>query len=411
MSGDRSNGKVEDLKPNLALYGATASAYFSDILLWNFLFPYAVVIGTSFDQMGLIRSARNLFQNILQIGWGEFSERFGKRILIAIGYFSSGCLIIAFLFSRDPIQLLALVVVQSILWSATQPAWSSLIADYTSLKTRGRIIGKIGAVTRFSGVIAALIVASVTYFQPGEMTVSSFTVPFALAAATAMLCASLIGFAKEAKVIKRSIRGLSGIISPLLDRNFRTFIFANGVYWFTMTFAWPLYPYVSVNVVHITIWQIALISAASDFLTSLTQPKFGSIIDRFGRKPILIVSRSALFLYPLFYAFATHWFHLFATSVLLSIPMSAANVSFSAYIMDSAPPGLRANYAASASMIIGIAAFLGSLAGGASASYLSTIVGAERALFLSLIFSSFLRLVSSFGFLFIKETLPKRKGN
>ena len=400
----------ENLKPNLALYGAAASAYFSDILLWNFLFPYAVVLGTSFNQMGLIRSARNLFQNILQIGWSEFSERFGKRILIAIGYFSSGCLIIALLLSRDPLQLLILVVVQSILWSAAPPAWSSIIADYTSLKTRGRIIGKIGAVTRFSGVIAALIVVSVTYFQPGEMTVFSFTVPFALAATAAMLCASLIGFAKEAKV-KRAIHGISGIVSPLLDRNFLIFLFANGFYWFTMTFAWPLYPYVSVNVVHITVWQIALISASSDFLTSITQPKFGSIVDRFGRKPILIVSQAALSLYPLLYAFATHWLHLFAINVLLSIPMSASNVSFSAYIMDSAPPGLRANYAASANMIVGIAAFLGSLAGGTLTSYLSTIVGAERALFLGLILSSFLRLASALGFLFIKETLLKRKGN
>ena len=167
----------------------------------------------------------------------------------------------------------------------------------------------------------------------------------------------------------------------------------------------------SVNVVHITVWQIALISASSDFLTSITQPKFDSIIDRFGRKPILIVSRTALSLYPLLYAFATHWLHLFAINILLSIPISASNVSFSAYIMDSAPPGLRANYAASANMIMGIAAFLGFLAGGTLTSYLSTIVGTERALFLGLILSSSLRLASALGFFFIKEILPKRKGN
>jgi len=396
----------EELKPNLALYGAAASTYFSDNLLWSFLFPYAVVLGASFDQMGLMRSARNLFQNALQIGWGEVSERFSRRILVAIGYFSSGCFIISFLFSRESIQLLTLIVAQSILWSAAVPAWSSLIADYTRLRTRGKILGKIGAVSQFSGVVAALIVALSTYTQPSRMTASSFTIPFALSAATAIIGAILILFVNEAEV-ERTIYGKSSILSPLLDRDFRIFLIVNGFYWFTMAFAWPLFPYVTVNVVHATIWQIAVISALSGLVTSITQPKLGSAIDRFGRKPILILSRASFFLYPLLYAFATSWLHLLAVNALLSLSMSAATVSFSAYIIDSAPPGLRANYVAATNMIMGIATFLGSLTGGVFAGQLSTSIGMEQALFTGLVSSAFLRLIASLGLLLVKETLPK----
>lgn len=284
-SNGGSDGDTEEgLKSNPALYGVAASTYFSDSLLWSFLFPYAVVLGASFDQMGLMRSARNLFQNALQIMWGEVSERFSRRILVATGYFSSGCLIIAFLFSRESAQLLILIIAQSILWSAAVPAWSSLLADYTSLRTRGRILGKVGAVSQFSGVVASLIVASATLNQPGEITAPSFTIPFALSAATAMIGATLILFVKETKV-ERTVHGKTSILTPLLDRDFQTFLIVNGFYWFTMAFAWPLFPYVTVDVVHATVWQIAIISAISGFVTSITQSKLGSITDKFGGNP------------------------------------------------------------------------------------------------------------------------------
>jgi len=200
------------LKLTKVLYGVAASIYFSDSLLWNFLFPYAVVLGASFDQMGLMRSARNFFQNALQMGWGEVSERFGRRLLVAMGYLSSGVFIIAFLLSRDPLELLALIIVQSVLWSAATPAWNSLLADYTRPETRGKTLGRVGAVSQFSGVAATLIVALATYIQPGELTASSFTIPFILSAATAILGAVLVLFVKEAKV-DRGVRDRIGILS------------------------------------------------------------------------------------------------------------------------------------------------------------------------------------------------------
>ncbi len=397
----------ETLKPSSLLYGTAAAKYFSDSLLLSFFFPYAVVLGVSFDQMGMMRSARNLFQNILQIGWGEVSERFSRKALIAMGYFSSGCIIAALLFFREPDQLMLLIILQSILCSAAVPSWSSLLADYTTIRNRGKVLGRIGAVSQLSGVLATLIVALMTYERHGVITASSFTVPFVLSAAMAILAAVLIIFVKEVKV-ERPTRGLSGITSPLLNGDFRRFLVINGFYGFAMAFAWPLFPYVTIKVVHATVWQIAVISAASGFVTSITQPKMGSIIDRFGRKPTLIISRTSFLLYPLLYAFARSWYHLLIINVFLAVSSSAAIVSLSAYIMDSAPPGLRANYAASTNMTMGVATFLGSIIGGIFAGRLSALVGERQALFMCLILAAILRLISDICLFFIKETLPKR---
>ncbi|MCD6593734.1 MFS transporter [Candidatus Bathyarchaeota archaeon] len=403
MRSRDSENAEKALKPNPILYGVAASTYFSDSLLMTFLFPYVVVLGATFDQMGMIRSARNFFQSALQIGWAEVSERLSRKMLVAIGYLSSCCFIIAFLLIKDPSEILILVVAQAIFWSAAAPAWSSLLADYTTLRTRGRVLGKIGAVSYLSRVVAALIVALATYTE-GEMTASSFFVPFALSAATALIGGALVIFVKEARVERPKIHRGSVILAPLLDKRFRIFLAVSGLHWFTMAYAWPLFPYVTVDIVHATVWQIAVISAVSGLFTSVLQPKAGSLVDKFGRKPVLAISRASFFLYPLLYTMARSWIHLLLINIILSFSMSAAMVSFSAYVMDSAPPGMRANYAAASNLIMGISTFIGSMTGGVITGYLSASLGAEQALFYGLITSAILRLFSSIGFLLIKET-------
>ena len=181
----------------------------------------------------------------------------------------------------------------------------------------------------------------------------------------------------------------------------------SSFYWFSLAFSWPLFPYVTINVVHASIWQIATIASLSGFVVTLTQPKFGVLIDRVGRKPVLMLGRASLFLFPLLYAFAKSWIHLLVINTLLSLSVSASTVSLKAYIMDSAPLGRRANYVAAVNLVSGLTTSLGSLTSGVFTSQLSISLGAERALFIGLVFSAILRLVSSSGFLLIRETLKK----
>jgi MFS family permease len=396
------------LEPSLALYGTAASTFFSDSLLWSFLFPYAVVLKTPFALMGLMRSVRNLCQNVFQIGWGSLSERFGKRVFVFIGYLLSGFLTLSYLIFQGPLQLLILVVLQSVFWSIAVPAWNALLGDYTRKETRGKVLGKIGAISRFSGVTATLIVALIAYMTPGKMSPSSFIVPFVLASAASIIGALLVAFTKEIKIRNTSLK-IIDVFQPLLDKDFRVFLVANGLHWFTMAFAWPLFPYVTIDIVKATVWQIAVIATAGGLVTAFTQPKLGSIADKVGRKPVLVVGRAAFFLFPLLYAFSTSWLHLLAIHVTLSAFISAVMVTTTTYILDSAPVARRATYTASYNLIFGISTFLGSLGGGMFADSLSAINGAHQIIFTGLIISAIMRLIASISFLAIKETLFQQK--
>ena len=400
--------EAEILEPSLTLYGTAASTFFSDSLLWYFLFPYAAVLQIGFAEMGFIRSARNLFTNVLQIGWGGLCEKFGKRVFVLAGYLLSGITVVALLLFNSPFQILILVILQSIFWSLAIPAWNALLGDYTKRSTRGKVMGRIMSVSRFYGVGATLLVALIAIWTPNELKPSSFVTPFLLSAAASIAAGVLVIFVKERKVRTLSLR-IRDVFSPMHDKNFRVFLIVEGFFWFAMAFAWPLFPYVTVDIVQATLWQIALISSVSGLIVSFTQPKFGSLADKIGRKPLIAASAASFFLFPLFYAFARDWIHLAAIHAILGLAMACFSVSSTSYILDSAPIGRRGTYTGAYNLVFGFASFLGSFAGGTFADYLSAANGIEQVVFIGLTTSTVMRLISSIGFMKIRETLPKRK--
>jgi len=127
-----------------------------------------------------------------------------------------------------------------------------LLGDYTKKQTRGSVLGKTGAVSRFSGVGATVLVALITFTALGETTPSSLIVPFVLAAGASLVGVFLVVFTKEIK-LKTSSWRKADVFLPLHDKSFRVFLVANGLHWFTMAFAWPLFPYVTIDIVHATV--------------------------------------------------------------------------------------------------------------------------------------------------------------
>ena len=393
--------KEEIIEVPRTIYGVSASLSFSNQITRRFYPLFAASINTPVSLMGLLRSMENLSSSILQLFWGNLADKFGKKLFLFIGLLGGGVCTALLMKVSNPYQLVLLILFWSLLFSMTGPSWTGLLGDYTIKETRGKVLGKIGTVGELSGLASMLIIAILTY-----EAWSSYSLPFLLSASLSFLGALLVLSIKEKK--GQIGFNLNDIFLALKDRSFRKFLVLSLIFWFSMGFAWPLFPYITVKVVSATLWQIALINAGMRAMTSATQGLFGRLLDKFGRKPFMVIGCSGLCLFPLGYAMARSWIDLFVVNVLLGPFLSAVFVAWPAFILDSAPEGRKATYSGANSFTFGFGSFIGSLVGGYFVNLLSSLIQFNRALSLGLILSAVIRLLSGLSFLVVSETGPRK---
>jgi len=238
--------------------------------------------------------------------------------------------------------------------------------------------------------------------QSAETTPASFTWVLAMAAAMSIVSGVSILFTGEKP--PASERRRPGMSTVLRDRRLRRYLFLNTVYGVGLAFAWPLFPFVIVDRLAMKVWQVAAFSICSSAFSSLSQRYMGSLMDRIGRRPLIVFSRVAMSIAPLVYAFATSWTHIFLAEAVLGIGIGAWMSSEPTYLIDLAPQQLRATYLATNMTMYGVAFFLGSLAGGYVTDTFFAAAGSFQGINTGLLISAALRLSIGLSFLKIHET-------
>jgi len=405
-----SRSMIEDaeekpLLPSKALFGTGAAQNFSESLNRRYINLFAVAIGSTVSQMGYLRAAQSLSRNILQLLWGRMIDRHGKRVFIAVGRLLGGVILAAIIFVRTPSWLIPLVIGASICTSLAMPSWSSLLGDYTAYSTRGETIGRINAISQAGGLAAMISAFFISINQLDETTPESFTWVLAMAAAMSIMSGVLILFAGEKPPVPESRR--LEMSKVFRDPRLRRYLIFNTVYGVSMSFAWPLFPFVVVDKLAMKIWQVAAYSICSAVFSSISQRYIGTLMDRSGRRPVIVFSRVAMSLAPLVYAFATSWVHIFMAEVILGVGLGAWMSSGPTYIIDMAPEELRATYLATNTTVFGISAFIGSLASGYITDNFFAVGGSFEGINLGLMISAALRFSTGLLYLKVYETFPK----
>ncbi len=122
---------------------------------------------------------------------------------------------------------------------------------------------------------------------------------------------------------------------PLFFLYLTTFITIIG---FGMIF--PLLPFY-VRQFNTSEWMVGLLAASYAIAQFLLSPIWGRLSDRFGRKPIIVISLLGLSLSFFLFGLSNNLFELFAIRILQGIFSAAAIAAASAYVSDVTTPDER----------------------------------------------------------------------
>lgn len=394
------------------LYAISLSGSIAQNLIWVYVPYFAIALGASYSEQGLITSVRTLGNSLTQSLWGTQSDKHGRRPVLIIGYAILALTALLFTYSAQLSLSLfvGLVAIQGFFGFAvvTGGVWNSTLGDIALERERGAVLGKIISFGVF-GSVPVIMLFGYLLDRQGLTGPSQYHLAFLAAGVVFVFTILLILILKET-LQKRPIKALP---PPwrIIRRNwrFRRFLTIDVTYIFFMAMMWPLFPFVIKEVVHATNTQLSMIWAAWMCFMAIAQKFGGALSDRLGRKPLIIFSRSILFVVPFIYALSSRW----PSWKLLLIAQCFGGIGWGLSLLlenmialDLAPTDQKALFTGTTFTFTGIAGFIGALISGTTTQILTTYFGNLSGFFMMLYIGAAARLILGLAHVFIEETAP-----
>jgi len=399
------SSKNGDLKP---LYVRSIVNSFGSGTVSPFLSVYAVELGASASEMGWFQSVSNLAPNMMQVPWGKLSDNIGRRIpFILIGGLITAVLWVPLMFVTSAPQLILVIAVQSVLGSMATPTWTALIGDLVHSSKRGVTTATINRAAAIGSLLASLAAGYWMIMVKGTLQ-QMFFVPLLVAVLLGVVSSLVMILVREKTRPNNrfggSIFGIHDVIKHARSNpNFVRFSIASITFGFFMSISWPLFSITIIRVLNASMLEVALISVISGIVTIALQPWGGKLVDRVGRKQLIVVYRVGLVLVPVFYGLASSVFHLYLLNLILGIVGAFGDIALLAYLLDITQEELRGTLTAFYNLLTGMVYFIGSLIGGYLANYLIGVFGLMFGLQLVYALSAIGRCAGALTFTTIKE--------
>ncbi len=377
-------------------------------LVWAYTGALAVDLGATGIQQSMVTGVQTLGNSSLQWAWGSLSDRFGRRPFLLLGLLAVGITAALIPLAQTAWQLILLLLVPTVIGSAAIPAWNGLLGDITTMQGRGRFVGIITAIGTISAAVALIIIG---YFATsiGLSGIAEYQAPMYVAALTLTLAAiCVLAMVETVRPSKRRVFHIRKSIKG--TPHFVRFLVVNTVFFAAMGAAWPLFPIVTRGILNVNLFFIGIFTAIFNICSGIAQIWGGTLTDRFGRKPMIFISRSLIFAAPLSSLLAA-----LTGNIWLLIPTNIAGglftglfiVSSTAWLLDSAPKIHRGTVVALFNFFTGVSSFAAAMVSGFVLDYISLLLPYTTAVILMMLTIVFIRIIVSMGYLTINETLVK----
>lgn len=389
------------------VYARAFTNSLSDGMISPFIYVHALRLGASAGEVGWMRSFNNLFTYSLQIPWGRFADSLKSKVfLIVLADIIASLLWLPVAFTLNPKLLFLFLSLHFLMASASVPAWNALLGALTPASLRGFALSTVSIAS-----LSGSLIATASSGPLIDLSGGSLLIPVLLATISGSLGSVLLLRVREPKVKRiKKLEGLTSLfevseVPKLINENtdFKLFLELTTLQGFFMTFAWPLFSITMAETLDLNMTEVGTLSIINTLTTILAQPLMGRLVDRFGKKPIMVLHYISLPIVPLSYSLVSDFLQLAACNVLFGVVISASGVSVSAYLLEIVPEERASEFIATYNMALGLSYFVGSAVGGNITELARDLFGKRLGLQFGYAISTFGRFITGLMFLKLNE--------
>lgn len=379
----------------LFLEGAS-SLGFNSIMSSGFMAAYALLLGANTFQIGLLAASPFLFQP-LQLLFVPLTEKLRLRKLMSFAAWTIVMILwipIALLpftglgTGQAVGTLLIISCVQGVLRSLLAVNWQSWLRDLIPLP----IMGDTFARRLRYGTQAAIVFSLATSLfieywgsiQPPSREVYGYAlmllgglVLVGFLSPICMLRLPELRMQRPTEQAEGQARGLSGLTKPLRDPGYRTFMSFLFTRAFYLSLVTPFFTVFMLQKMEFSLSLVIFFSILSMIANAWVLPVWGTYVDRFGAKPVMMACSSLIVVLVLpMWALVSSvdrgtqtsewlvYFLIGACMISMGVATAGANIAMSVLGMKKAPPVNQSSYLAASSIATSAGAGLGPLVGG-----------------------------------------------
>lgn len=357
-----------------------AFAVAADNLAAPYLGLFALALGATPSQIGMLTAFPNLIGNILQVPAGLWSERMKDQRLLPIvgGYLARATwallALVPFLFPPEHRVgvVILLATFRIVAANIGVPAWTALQANLIPKSIRGKYYANRNIVVN----AAALLATFLANFLLRLEFPTSYLIIFGIATVLGLLATfifSKIDFNQEppkktnssALSMREKLKVFRGEASH--QKDFRNYLISSMIWNLGVTLASSLFVVHFVDNMGGSAGSWAIFTGINLATHILVQRYWGSLADIFGQKSVMIVSGIGVVLLPVLWWSATHiWFPLIIYFVN-GIAWGGYNLASFNLLLEVTPDDSRTVYVGMYNTLMGVATAAGPLLGGFAA--------------------------------------------
>ena len=381
-----------------SFYNSSFLRSLAEGLINPFLPVFALSLGATKILIGLLSTLPNLTSLFSQLFFGSLTEILKKKLFVIVGGIFWAVFWIPIAYVSDPVHLVILITIQSVLSSMAIPAWTSLLIQSTPSYKRGSIVGYLNTfsgIGSFIGTLLAGVILNRFGFIP-----FFFYIIFFLGLMSRIF---FISFREPTSPvysykIKEALKRTFDFSVLMRDKKILNFVKAITFLNFAVAIAGPFFSVYIIEKLGGTTMDIAIISAIGVIAAIIFYRSWGTLIDYLGKKTIMLSCLIPICFIPFVYAISNNVFWLYVYAIVAQMSWAGFNMAAFTYLSDIIPKERTSSHIASYNLLTGLSS--------SAAPFFGGIIADMVGIWIVFIISTLLRISSMYFF----DKLEERVG-